>query len=142
MFRFTILSMNNKDLRFNQLIKGLYFIYILSVWGQILVYYLLLHPTHNRYSTHMAFWKDQVTNVKITYMLRQTYIDNILKDRLHSFVSVALSISGRRQKSRKREGWTLMLRMYTLHAFILGKRALWYLETVPYLETIPVVSFY
>jgi len=75
-------------------------------------------------------------------MLRQTYIDNILKDRLHSFVSVALSISGRREKSRKREGWTLMLRMYTLHAFILGKTALRYLQTVPYLETIPVVSFY
>ena len=43
MFRFTILSMNNKDLRFNQLIKGLYFIYILSVWGQILVYYYIQH---------------------------------------------------------------------------------------------------
>lgn len=45
--------MNNKDLRFNQLIKSLYFIYILSVWGLVLVYYYSQHIIGIQHTWHL-----------------------------------------------------------------------------------------
>lgn len=74
MFIVTTLSFNNINLRFNQLIEGLYFTYILSFWGGILAFYYIQYIMGIRHTWLLKRPNNECNNyIHVKTKLRRKY---------------------------------------------------------------------